>query len=97
VRNQRSISHYIWEVSFSFYQLPYYIDGDVKLSQTFAILKYLGRKHGLIAKNEVEQIRVDLIEAEALDMRSRWVALCYGPNFVSKIFFGEFQMEVKLF
>lgn len=64
-----------------FPNLPYYIDGDVKLSQTFAILKYLGRKHGLDARNEAEHIRIDLVEAEALDMRSRWVALCYGADF----------------
>lgn len=53
------------------------------MSQTFAILKYLGRKHGLDARNEAEHIRIDLVEAEALDMRSRWVALCYGADFVS--------------
>lgn len=26
--------------------------------------------------NETENIRVDLIEAEALDMRQRWVTIC---------------------
>lgn len=74
--------------------MPYYIDGDVKLSQTFAILKYLGRKHDLAAKNESEQIRIDLVEAEALDMRSRWVALCYGSDFVSTFF--TFSLERKI-
>jgi glutathione S-transferase len=57
----------------------------VKLSQTFAILKYLGRKHNLVAKTEEEQIRVDLIEAEAIDMRIRWSTLCYNADFVSTI------------
>ena len=65
------------------YQCPYYIDGDVKLSQTFAILKYLGRKHNMAAKTEEEQIRVDLIEAEAEDMRTKWSTLCYHDDFVS--------------
>ena len=77
---------YLLNVSLYIYfynQLPYYIDADVKLSQTFAILKYLGRKHGLAGKNEAEQIRVDLIEAEAFDMRTKWVTLCYYGNFVS--------------
>ena len=63
-----------------FIQIPYYIDDDVKLSQTFAILKYLGRKHGLVPLNEAERIRIDLIEAEALDMRQRWVSICYGKE-----------------
>ena len=67
--------------------MPYYIDGDVKLSQTLAILKYLGRKHGLAPKNETEQMRVDLIEAEAMDIRSKWSATCYNANFVSYLLF----------
>ena len=45
-------------------------------------MKYLGRKHGLAAKTEAEQIRVDLIEAEAVDMRMRWSQLCYNADFV---------------
>ena len=61
-------------------QLPYLFDGDVKLSQTFAILKYLGRKHDLIAKNSAEQLRIELIEAEAMDMRTKWAMLIYGKT-----------------
>jgi len=59
---------------------PYYIDGDVKLSQSFAIMKYLGRKHNLVPKTEEEKIRVDLIEGEALDMRFNWSTLCYSAQ-----------------
>ncbi|KAL1480293.1 hypothetical protein MTO96_051158 [Rhipicephalus appendiculatus] len=33
-----------------FPNLPYYIDDDVRLTQSLAILRYLGRKHGLAAK-----------------------------------------------
>ncbi len=39
-----------------FPNLPYYIDGDVKLSQSMATLRYLGRKHAP-AKNNEEQTR----------------------------------------
>jgi glutathione S-transferase len=47
----------------------------------------LGRKHGLVAKNEKEQLRIDLIEAEAMDMRNKWVMLIYGKaDFVSYFF-----------
>lgn len=61
------------------------MDDDVKLTQSFAILKYLGRKHGLAPVNEAQQIRVDLIEAEAMDMRTKWTYMCYyTPDFVSK-------------
>ncbi len=41
-----------------FPNLPYYIDGDVKLSQSMATLRYLGRKHAP-AKNNEEQTRYD--------------------------------------
>ena len=63
------------------------MDGDVKLFQTFAILKYLGRKHNMKANNEKEQIRLDLIEAEAEDMRSKWADLVYSPEFVCSTLF----------
>ncbi|KAH9376989.1 hypothetical protein HPB48_018758 [Haemaphysalis longicornis] len=33
-----------------FPNLPYYIDGDVKITQSLAILRYLGRKHDLSAR-----------------------------------------------
>ena len=49
-------------------------------------LKYLGRKHNMAAKNEEEQIRMDLIEAEAIDMRTKWSTLCYIADFVSNIY-----------
>ena len=60
------------------FQCPYYIDADVKLSQSFAIMKYLGRKHHLVPKTEEEKIRVDLTEGEAMDMRFNWSTLCYS-------------------
>jgi hypothetical protein len=39
----------------------------------------------MAAKNEEEQIRMDLIEAEAIDMRTKWSTLCYIADFVSNI------------
>jgi hypothetical protein len=39
----------------------------------------------MAAKTEEEQIRVDLIEAEAIDMRTKWGTLCYDADFVSLI------------
>jgi len=77
-----------------FPNLPYYIDGNVKLSQSSAIMRYLGRKHDLFPKTEEEIIRVDLVEGEALDLRINYVLLCYGisgdyetnkPAFLTKL------------
>ena len=54
------------------------MDDDVKLTQSMAILKYLGRKHNLIPRNEADVIRIDLILYEALDMRHKLDVQCYG-------------------
>lgn len=64
-----------------FPNLPYYIDGDVKLTQSNAILRYIARKHNLIGTDDNEKTRVDLMENEIGDFRNGWVRLCYSPNF----------------
>nr|AIR95626.1 GST m3 [Tetranychus cinnabarinus] len=61
----RSIKH---EFGFDFPNLPYYIDGDFKLTQKMAILRYLGRKHGLSGSEEAELTRCDLAEQAAEDL-----------------------------
>ena len=64
----------------------------MKLSQTFTILKYLGRKHNLAPLSEEEHIRVDLIEAEAMDMRTNWSRLCYYETDFVKYFFKYYNL-----
>jgi glutathione S-transferase len=46
----------------------------------------------MAAKTEEEQIRVDLMEAEAEDMRTKWATLCYHDDFVSN--FNIFNIDV---
>ena len=67
-------------------QLPYYVDGDVKITQSNAILRYIGRKNNLLGTDETERIRVDMMENEIGDFRSTFVSLCYNPNFVSILY-----------
>jgi hypothetical protein len=55
----------------------------VKLTQTRAILRYIARKFDLVGKSEEENIRLDLIDAEAEDFKNGFAGLCYNPNFVS--------------
>ena len=71
-------------------QLPYLIDGDLKITQSNAIMRHIGRKHGLDGKTEAEKVRMDLIENESMDFRNGLVGLCYGPDFVSFSFLSEF-------
>ncbi|CAG0890649.1 unnamed protein product [Darwinula stevensoni] len=57
--------------------LPYYIDGDCKLTQSLAIIRYLARKHGLAGTNEEELIRTDLVECQVQDLRLALIKLGY--------------------
>ena len=68
-----------------FWKLPYYIDGELKLTQSYAIMRYIGRKHNLLGTNENEMIRVDLTINELEDFRDGWVTLCFSGDFVSII------------
>lgn len=79
-------------------KLPYYVDGDIKLTQSNAILRYIARKHNLIGTTEKEIERVDLMENEIGDFRMGFVMLCYNPNFVSKlILFSKFKLMINHF
>jgi glutathione S-transferase len=60
--------------------LPYLIDGEVKITQSNAILRYIGRKHDMCGKTLEEQVRVDVSENEVMDMRNGFVGLCYNKT-----------------
>ena len=62
-------------------QLPYYIDGNVKLTQSLAIIRHLARKHNLVGNNEEEQNRVSLVEQQLKDNHMAFTRICYDPNF----------------
>jgi len=67
-------------IGLDFPNLPYLIDGEVKITQSNAILRYLARKLDLIGETEEQLIRMDLIENQAMDFRSGFWNLCYGSN-----------------
>ncbi|KAI1306061.1 Glutathione S-transferase Mu 3 [Halotydeus destructor] len=63
-----------------FPNLPYYIDGDVKLSQSIAILRYIARQHGLDGVTNEEKARIDLVEQQLVDYRSAGITFFYSPK-----------------
>jgi len=70
------------KLGLEFPNLPYLIDGNVKLAQSYAILKYLGRKHNLIATEEKNIQQQDVLEGILGDLRVRWGMFCYtAQNF----------------
>jgi len=62
-----------------FPNLPYYIDGMVQISQSKAILQYLGKKHGLYGTNDQELTRMWLITEEVGDMKQTIVKIAHPP------------------
>jgi len=64
-----------------FPNLPYYIDGEVKVTQSNAILRHIARKHDMLGKNDMERAMVDMMADESMDFRNGWVRLCYNPDF----------------
>ncbi|KAG8198424.1 hypothetical protein JTE90_021665 [Oedothorax gibbosus] len=75
-----------------FPNLPYYIDENVKLTQSVTIIRYLAQKHGLDGKTEEDQLRVSLAEQQIFDVRSSFGQLCHNrefeklkPEFVAKV------------
>ncbi|XP_055351680.1 glutathione S-transferase Mu 3-like [Paramacrobiotus metropolitanus] len=65
------------KLDIKFPNLPYYIEGDKKFSQSGAIIKYLARKHGLVAKNEDDLIQQDIVDGLLQDFRNLWSWLVY--------------------
>ena len=72
------------KLGLDFPNLPYIIDGDVRITQSVAILRYFGRKHQLDGKTDQEKIRIDLAEQTLLDFRQGGTNCFYGmrpPNY----------------
>lgn len=62
--------------------LPYIIDGDVKIAQSGVIMRYLGRKFNLVGKTESEQLDVELMADQVRDYFMQYVAIVYNPEFL---------------
>ncbi|XP_072336123.1 glutathione S-transferase Mu 5-like [Scyliorhinus torazame] len=71
------------KLGLDFPNLPYLFDGDVKITQSNAIMRYIARKHKLVGETEDEKVRVDMLENQAMDFRMGIVRLAYNPDFVS--------------
>ncbi|EEC03842.1 putative glutathione S-transferase [Ixodes scapularis] len=71
------------EQGLPFPNLPYLIDGDVQLTQSLAILRYLARKHGLDLPDADPgtAARLDMIEAQVNDFRWSLIYHCLGDKY----------------
>ena len=67
-----------------FPNLPYYIDSDVKLTQSVAIMRYLGKKHGLIATDPITGAVQDMVEQQLIDIKNGFMKLVHSPDWEQK-------------
>lgn len=77
-------SHWLddkFKLGLDFPNLPYYVDGDVKISQSQVILRHLARKHGLDGKTEADKVRVELALAQVSDYQMEFGRIVYNPQF----------------
>lgn len=81
-------------IGLDFPNLPYLIDGDVKISQSIAIMRYIGRKYGLDGKTEAENIRIELIEQQLNDWRRS--QQFYNPEFEKLVVGYKKELPDKL-
>uniref|UniRef100_A0A3B4FAM5 glutathione transferase n=1 Tax=Pundamilia nyererei TaxID=303518 RepID=A0A3B4FAM5_9CICH len=65
------------KLGLDFPNLPYLLDGDRKITQSNAIMRYIARKHNMCGETEGEKVRVDIIENQSMDFRNGFVRLCY--------------------
>lgn len=59
-----------FKLGLEFPNLPYWLDGDIKLTQSLAITRHLARKYALDGKDELEKCRIDMLEQQIHDYRS---------------------------
>lgn len=66
-----------WKPRLAFGQLPLLKDGDFEIVQSNAILRYLGRKHGLYGSNDVAAARIDELNDGVEDLRCAYTKMIY--------------------
>uniref|UniRef100_A0A287DCA4 Glutathione S-transferase n=1 Tax=Ictidomys tridecemlineatus TaxID=43179 RepID=A0A287DCA4_ICTTR len=69
-----------FKLDLDFPNLPYLMDGNNKITQSNAILRYIARKHNMCGDTEEEKIRVDIMENQIMDFRMQLVRLCYNSD-----------------
>jgi len=69
------------KLGLAFPNLPYYIEGDLKLTQSAAILRHVARKNNLVGKSLEDQAILDMLEQQVIDFRVGLTSICYNPDF----------------
>jgi hypothetical protein len=57
------------------------------VTESNAIARYIGRKHGLDGKTEEEKVHVDMLENLTYNLHIEFAKICYSPDYVIRLFF----------
>ncbi|ELU05378.1 hypothetical protein CAPTEDRAFT_150487 [Capitella teleta] len=79
-----------------FPNLPYLIDGDIKISQSNAVFRYIGRKHNLCGTTDKTRALCDMMADQVMDMRNAAVGHFYGPSSKEE-YLAKFLASLKTF
>jgi len=72
-----------------FNNLPYFIDGDIKLTQSLAVMKHIGEKNNLNGRCAKERAHVDMLINQIADWMAATMKLTYNT--------AEASMQGELF
>ncbi|VDN99502.1 unnamed protein product [Rodentolepis nana] len=70
-----------FSLGLDFPNLPYYMDGDLKITQSAAILEYLADKHDMLPLCKKRKAELRMLNNQIMDFRGTFVSLCYNPNY----------------
>ncbi|XP_067951417.1 glutathione S-transferase Mu 7-like [Watersipora subatra] len=70
-----------FNLGLDFPNLPYLIDGDLKMTETSAIYAYLGRKYALCGSTDEARVRNDMVYSVHVSHRSAFSAVVYNKEF----------------
>ncbi|KAL5105100.1 Glutathione S-transferase [Taenia crassiceps] len=70
-----------FSLGLDFPNLPYYIDGDFKMTQSGAILEYIADRNGMIPDCKKRRAVLHMLQCEVLDLRQAFARICYSSDF----------------
>ncbi|CAH8287011.1 unnamed protein product [Heterobilharzia americana] len=70
-----------FNLGLEFPNLPYFIDGDVKITQSLAIMRYIADKHNMLGNNPKERAEISMLEGAVVDISSGASKIAYDDNY----------------
>jgi glutathione S-transferase len=86
-----------FKMDLEFPNLPYFIDGNLRLTQSNAILRHLGRVNNLYGVNANESSTIDMLIDTAGEMKMGLAMISYKPDFVRQNQFQNNNCQIHSF